>query len=186
MARSGITSEQVTGAAQTLSNEGIKPTVAAVRERLGSGSYSTITKHLSAWRDSQQPVSEPVVEMPDSVTSAMGKLWITACGEAQAQVKAEREALASSTIEHEAETAELRAEIEHLEGETASMADDIKQVEAERDASIDALNSRLVITARLEERLIAADQLNIQLKEEVEVLHSLIKGGADHSEKEST
>ncbi len=47
MARLGISEEQVFTAAKELSEEGIAPTVQAVRKRIGSGSFSTINKHLS-------------------------------------------------------------------------------------------------------------------------------------------
>ena len=50
MARPGITEEQVAAAAEALVAEGAEPTIKAVLARLGSGSETTILKHLRVWR----------------------------------------------------------------------------------------------------------------------------------------
>jgi len=49
MNKGHITYEEVARAAEELVNEGKKPTVTAVRERLGKGSRTTISKHLNTW-----------------------------------------------------------------------------------------------------------------------------------------
>lgn len=51
MARKGITQAQVFNAADAISSTGQNPTVASVRAKLGTGSFTTITAHLRAWKE---------------------------------------------------------------------------------------------------------------------------------------
>lgn len=45
-----ITKEQIYAVADMLNQEGIKPTLAAVRRRLGSGSFTTISEAVNEWK----------------------------------------------------------------------------------------------------------------------------------------
>jgi uncharacterized coiled-coil protein SlyX len=52
MARKGISYDQVRNAADAIKSRGSEPTITAVRVELGNqGSYSTISQHLSKWKD---------------------------------------------------------------------------------------------------------------------------------------
>ncbi|MGP9743695.1 DNA-binding protein, partial [Halomonas sp. AOP4-A1-5] len=50
MARPGISFEHVAHAADTLVGRGERPTIAAVRDEIGTGSPNTIHRHLQQWR----------------------------------------------------------------------------------------------------------------------------------------
>ena len=56
MGRKGVTYEEVANSAWALIQEGKRVTAAAVRERLGRGSMTTIQRHLQAWRENEAPV----------------------------------------------------------------------------------------------------------------------------------
>ena len=56
MGRPGVTYEEVAAAARSLTEEGKRATAAAVRERLGRGSLTTIQRHLQTWREHEAPV----------------------------------------------------------------------------------------------------------------------------------
>jgi len=56
MGRAGVTYEEVAEAARSLIEEGRRATAAAVRERLGRGSLTTIQRHLQTWREREAPV----------------------------------------------------------------------------------------------------------------------------------
>jgi hypothetical protein len=58
-----ITREQVFEAAETLSREGEEPTYITVRERLGSGSFSTISKYLREWKAAGKGKDEGTAEV---------------------------------------------------------------------------------------------------------------------------
>lgn len=78
MNKNFVTLEEVARAAEELVNEGKKPTVTAVRERLGKGSRTTIAKHLNTWGMVRaknllpfaQHVSEYVAEITKAVAPA--------------------------------------------------------------------------------------------------------------------
>ena len=93
MARSGITKEQVYEAAGALLEEGTVPTVQSVRERIGSGSYSTVSSHLAQWRQEHGQVPANIPEMPEKVLGVFHQAWATAIRTAQDHVETQREAL---------------------------------------------------------------------------------------------
>ncbi len=82
----GITREQVWQVADTIVAEGDVPRYLSVRERLGTGSFSTICKFLREWRaqrgDSESPA--PDTEMPPPFRDAVLRLgteaWTVALG----------------------------------------------------------------------------------------------------------
>ena len=45
-----LTVAQIHQAADELDAEGIRPTLAAVRKRVGSGSFTTISEAMTSWR----------------------------------------------------------------------------------------------------------------------------------------
>ena len=94
MARQGISREQVFDAAGALLDEGTSPTVQAVRERIGSGSFTTINRHLDEWRKEhagQAPANIP--DMPDKVMMAFQQVWAAAARAAQEDTETQRQAL---------------------------------------------------------------------------------------------
>jgi SOS-response transcriptional repressor LexA len=116
MARQGISKEQVYTAASELREEGITPTVQAVRERIGSGSFSTISAHLAEWKAenaAQAPADIPA--MPEKVQTAFQQIWATAARSAQEDVETQREALEAMRREMDKERAAMAEEIERLE-----------------------------------------------------------------------
>ena len=178
MGRTGITKEQVYEAAAALSGEGISPTVQSVRERIGTGSYSTISGYLTAWRDehaAQVPANIP--DRPEKVEKAFEQVWATAALAAQEGVDIERKALEDARREMEQERAEMKAEIERLEqavdegaGENKRLTDELEAERrggAEKDERIHALT---VENARLDERLNAAVARGDELKGQLERL----------------
>lgn len=84
MARYGVTFEKVADIANQLAANDINPTVDRVREKLGTGSKSTIAKHLKRWRtqaefSSQQqdgPLSSYDPEqIPEPLMALMRDFW---------------------------------------------------------------------------------------------------------------
>ena len=55
--RIGVTYDEVAAIADQIVAGGAEPTIRNVRDRLGRGSYSTIHRHLTAWRDARPPAS---------------------------------------------------------------------------------------------------------------------------------
>lgn len=182
MARQGITREQVFEAATALQEEGISPTVQSVRERIGSGSYSTINAHLSEWRQEhagQIPANIP--DMPDRVRDAFNQVWAAAAKAAQEGVETQRQALEAMRREMEKEKADMAAEIARLEKEVeeagAKFEEMGRELDTEREsrgaAEKQAMELRIE-NARLDERAKAAEGLASDLREQLKSLSDQI------------
>jgi cell division protein FtsB len=114
----GITREDVFEAASIIYAGGKNPTQASVRSRLGKGSFSTISKYLSEWRQ-QQTDAEAIIseeeEMPDEVRSLLKRtyaaIWVqveTAVIRGQVELlEEENERLKIKVADYEAVKAEL-------------------------------------------------------------------------------
>lgn len=67
MARSGVTFAEVDEAARYLQGLGRNPTVDSIRERLGTGSNTTLVEHLRRWKsmqgDGEGKIPQPLLEM---------------------------------------------------------------------------------------------------------------------------
>jgi chromosome segregation ATPase len=164
MARQGISKEQVYTAAAELREEGITPTVQAVRERIGSGSFSTINTHLAEWKTEHaaQAVAD-IPAMPEKVQEAFARIWATAARSAQEDVETQREALEAMRREMDKERAAMAEEIERLEGELEETTTKAAQLEtdltAERQAGEEKAEQVTALTiekTRLEEQVKAA------------------------------
>lgn len=177
MGRPGLKQEQVFDAAEALVQAGTTPTVQAVREYLGSGSYTTINTFLAEWRaaNAGRQMAE-VPEMPETVSYTVRQLWATAWRTAQQGIETERQALEAARREMERERREMTGEIERLETELETAKVETVKVteilEAERQARVQAEHQTQelrVENARLEEKAsslkVRADELHAQVEQ---------------------
>jgi hypothetical protein len=179
MARAGISEQQVFDAAEQLLQEGQPVTVSAVRETIGSGSFSTISGMLAKWKeanDNRRPADAP--DMPESVSRAMRQLWTTAWKETQSGIKAEREALEAARRDMERQSRDMANEIARLEAENAAQGEEIARLTlrlaetaAALDASGKAATALSIENARLDERAKAAEGRADDLRKELGQLH---------------
>lgn len=93
MSRPGIDYEQVRAAAVSLLKCGANPSIQRIRELLGTGSNSTIGRHLKQW---QQELIEPPkialpVAVPEAALVALEQFWKVAIEQADAHYQALRE-----------------------------------------------------------------------------------------------
>ncbi len=127
MARAGITAEQVAAAADALLSEGQQPTIASIRERLGTGSPNTIQKHLTIWRQAQ-PVRgvDRSWQLPDAVSKAIHDEISRSSAEAKAEVE-------QRLVQAQEEAADLAELGETLEAERDAFAEQNVVLATERD-----------------------------------------------------
>lgn len=167
MARLGLTYEQVADAADGLINSGTAVTVQTLRDKLGSGSYSTLSKHLTAWKEKQEQAGKlDIPEMPANVDQAFGQVWAVVWKATQEEVKAEREALEATRKGFEAEKKELLAEVEKLEQEK-------EQAESELEKSTEALADEKEKSALLEKEKTVLQIENAGLSEKCKAVSAL-------------
>ena len=152
-----IAREDIIQAAETLEKNGVNPTMAAVRDHLGGGSFATISPILRGWKEGRKVAQAVVLEMPGELKTALERLgaefWEVASrlsNEKLIAVQAEAEA---SVTAAEGERDEVLEDIVRLE-EALSDAKQ-KHQEANRELSdLDAHNLDLKEQIiRLEEKL---------------------------------
>jgi chromosome segregation ATPase len=116
----------------TLTAEGIKPTLESVRQKLGGGSFSTINPILKEWKESQTSKPAPSVSIPPEATKAIEQatalVW---------RLATEHHAEAINAITAEASKIEQAAIAERDEalGEIKALEERIKSLDGQLDAA---------------------------------------------------
>lgn len=129
--------ERIHEIANKLHESGVKPTLAAVREKLGGGSFTTISEAMKSWRAQVQEEHElALVQVPAALDERMEQLkraaWEVAQQEAENRLKSEREALAVQRQELDAQLAEAHQVVEVLEREAEARDLAITEIKSER------------------------------------------------------
>ncbi len=180
MARQGISKKQVFEAATALLDEGTPPTVQNVRNRIGSGSYTTINTHLAVWRQEhagQVPANIPA--LPEKVMAVFNQAWAVAVKAAQADVDTQRQALDAMRRELDKEKTDMVGEIARLERALEDATEKVtvtgRAMAAERKAR--ALTEQQVMelrieSARFDERAKAAEGRAGELRAQLEGLQA--------------
>lgn len=132
----------------------VTPTV--LLSTLGSGSFTTIYKHLSAWEASRaSAATERSAAIPDAVLSAFGAAWRAASAEANKEVVMVREQAAEEVKALKAQFQEALQTIERLESESEADAGRIEAFTAkvaELESSLHkAENEKSVFKATMEQ-----------------------------------
>ena len=182
-----ITDDKIWAAADAIDAEGKNPTLAAVRERMGAGSYTTISESMKRWRDKKQGATAPFIEPPPDQVSEAGntaasQIWAQAIRiaesrmeDARAELEKQREDLEKGRQEAQ-EFAELlnkqlegaRAELEAERETSAQLKEDLAKTREETAAELASERSRVSeaqqLAATLSGRLEAThDQYNALL-----------------------
>lgn len=176
MPRPGLTEEQFLEAVEVLLSNGRPVTVSAIRDVLGTGSFSTISAFLAKWKERRSSAADlHVPAMPESVDRAAKTFWSIAIREAFESVKLDREALEAARKEMETEKQEIEAEISRLEAENSGLTEHLEHIQGQLTQSQadnkrlqDAFNLLNVENARLEERLKSAEEITKALQDQLD------------------
>ena len=126
-----ITRDQVLEAARSVAAEGKEPTYVNVRQKLGTGSFTTIQKYLRDWRtaDQAEPEAKPTT-LPEAFTEALnrfgGEAWRAVSGWAKDEIEAARRA-------YEEKRKEQEIELERAGTTVDALQESLNAVEEERD-----------------------------------------------------
>ena len=149
-----LTTQDIHATADTLAEQGIKPTLAEVRKALGGGSFTTISDAMKSWRQEQQTEQQlQRVDLPsaidDRLQSLGAEMWQSAINIANDRLAAEREALAVAQAKAQAETDEAQEAVKTLEAEQAALLEqlDIHIAQAEQAASNAVVSATALDTA---------------------------------------
>lgn len=134
-----VNQESVNATCEKLVQAGQKPTLAAVRDSLGEGSFSTLAKMVRDWKAGRGDVAgvEVVaVSVPDVVATAGGKLLAEVWALAE---KAAGERLATERAEMEAAKAEMAAELEAAYAEMEALREQLAKAHQETEIETSAV-----------------------------------------------
>lgn len=172
-----ITAEQVHAAASAIKAEGGKPTLRAVRERLGAGSMGTINKLLNEWKDLQERQIVTSLVLPPALQRALLDFMDVELSTARASLEGEIAELKqanndlASENERQAEAIEdqakvlaaLMAEKAAVEGKAAQLTDDLANAREESARERQAAEMTRTELAKAILRLEAMPQLEEDL-----------------------
>jgi len=106
-----LTRDAIWQAADALDAEGLKPTLSAVRKRLGSGSFTTIQEAITEWKARRQQAAVPTHEPPPTEVAERtailaGEVWTMARSAADRALTGERQQMENEQAELREQTAE--------------------------------------------------------------------------------
>lgn len=186
----GISYEQVAAAADVVMAEGQKPTIRAVRDRLGSGSLTTIHKHLEKWHGSIQQPAAAVLTLSQNLTNAIvaeiskntaearagleEKLHdaLTACADladAGERLELERE-------EFETQLIELATARDHVAGKAAQLEADLTLTAERAEREKESARNAQVELAMEKLKLIDFQKRDIEQSKETERITAVLEG----------
>jgi chromosome segregation ATPase len=149
-----ITRESIWTAADQLDAEGDRPTLAAIRKKLGGGSYSTISEAMTEWhaRRTQKTVqAEPVPEkLGEAATEFAAVTWRIARELAEARLQAVRSAIEEARQQMEAEKVEAAAFADQLGKELDAAKEKVAALVDRLDTADSTV--RVLLTERDQER----------------------------------
>jgi chromosome segregation ATPase len=149
-----ITRESIWTAADQLDAEGDRPTLAAIRKKLGGGSYSTISEAMTEWhaRRAQKTVqAEPVPEkLGEAATEFAAVTWRIARELAEARLQAVRSAIEEARQQMEAEKIEAAAFADQLGKELDASKEKVAALVERLDTADSTV--RVLLTERDQER----------------------------------
>jgi colicin import membrane protein len=149
MPRTGVSEDQVAAIADAIVAEGNRPTLAAVRLRLGTGGGNTIHRHFCKWRLNRPGKPAVAAQMPAAIVEAFN----LELERVAAQARADSE---DRLVETQMEAAELAEIGEALEVELEEVSAVCSGIVLQRDA----------LLKELEEKNLKIDNLTKELERE--------------------
>jgi hypothetical protein len=178
MAKAIVTREAVFEAAEALTTAGNDPSILAVQERIGGGSYSTVKRFLDTWK-AERKSAAPAIEVPPDVAARgeelVRSLWGAAHGLAEQRIAAVRTEADQQVRQAQAALQAAEVTIARLEAEadqaTQQLAEAQQQLVEARTALEEARTAARIAEARTaeHERQIADLQRQVaQSRDELE------------------
>ncbi|MBA4026686.1 MAG: hypothetical protein C0473_00440 [Cyanobacteria bacterium DS3.002] len=160
--KSFFTEAEIFEAADTLAAQGHEVTAQTLFKVMGGGSYTTVYKHLEAWRESRPALVNPVVAMdlPEPVQTAFVAAWRVAASEAAREVSAIRDKAAEDVKAANKQLHEALEQMGRLEAEAEADTNEIEGLK-ERNGELEAIAKK----AETENAALAAkaEQLEYQV-----------------------
>lgn len=194
MARPGVTYFDVANVASLLLESGENPTIDKVRQKLGTGSNSTIANHLKQWKEDNMPTTSLVANttIPASLLSQIQSLWDRLKEEAKKNIaQAQNELVAQQNIStkqnEEIETLNRKLQAQEVElNEQLRLVEKYKADHIEQVSKINLFKSHVEGEKnRVKDKEAAIDDLKIQLSNLHNNFEHFQKASIDQRHKEN-
>lgn len=158
MARVGIQYADVKHTVIQLLAQGIAPSVQKIRDKLGTGSNTTIAEHLQTWREeyASQTIHHLPANMPPELISAIEVLWQTAMEQANQKLSAIKQELTEQQTKlnqekliQEQKILALQASFDQAQKTAESKSTQIQALETELAVSKERLATQATETTAL-------------------------------------
>lgn len=124
--KEGITQHDVFSATEQLLAAGVNPSIRNVRNQIGRGSLTTISKHMAEWDRQKKTIDETAVEVSSTFTGAV-KAELIRVVQAQRNLTGERLILLEENI------TDLQQAASDLESQNLYLQQEIAELGSERD-----------------------------------------------------
>ena len=153
-----LTTQQIHAVADELHEEGIKPTLANVRKRLGGGSFTTISDAMQSWRKEHKEEQQlQQVELPSGISDrlqALGAdLWQTAIDIANDRLSKERDALEVIKAKAQQDVDEYAESVKTLESEQKELLQQLDELNDIANTAIADAQTAIAERDKLKEQL---------------------------------
>ncbi len=185
MARAGVHYVEVKEAAEALLRENLNPTNERIRQRLGSGSFSTISKYLLRWRSEdappelRAPTRPNIAAPPSTVEAAVQDVWQRMQDATHARIvdaqKTAEELI--DAVRSEAETAidDARATAIKAEAARDALVQEIESIRKElRDARTQHAES-MAVCAQLKTQCDAEERARMKAEQHAAQSEAMLK-----------
>jgi len=160
MARPGVSYVEVAKTATQLIEQDINPTVESIRNVIGSGSNSTINRHLRDWRSKQGQLLEAQKGIPSSLLIAVKGLYDAMTEGAEQKISKAVEAAEQKINEIDQQKQSIEAKNMQLQNENQSIQEaletalkEIIQLKDKLDATEKALSQQVTDNHHLNQRI---------------------------------
>lgn len=181
MARAGVTYHDVAKAAEAIKNQGHEPTVDRVRERLGTGSKSTIAPLLKRWR-SQNGEAADTSGLPNDLVEVVRSLHERVQQMANHRIEQTRQEFEALNEELRKELTNANSNIAQLTARQQDLDDQIARITEEKSLRGKSLEDARFSLAKVESQRDEALARTNDLKESVNELKQENRDIRDHFE----
>ncbi len=131
MARPGVEYDDVARVARQLVSQGESPSVQKVRDRLKTGSNTTIAMHLKAWRASLAASKSPALpeSVPEDLMNPLDDFWSLAVAKAESNYQKYKEELEAKMAAAESTKDEALAQLAEKNKEFETMRESLVTAE---------------------------------------------------------
>lgn len=165
MARSGVTYFEVRKAAKAIEDAGKYASIERVRQKLGTGSYSTLAPLVKRYHEERSGSNNGV---PSALTDALRDIYIEAKDEAQVQAEEAKAEYEKQRVELENANAVLRSQNAELNSKLAHAEAEIREL---RNAKEDLQGQLLEANVKLSAESSKVDGLIERLQSKESALH---------------